>query len=35
MENRNTITLTFEDGSEKEFIILFNHQAEFDGKNYV
>ena len=35
MENRNTITLTFEDGSEKEFIILFTHQAECDGKNYV
>ena len=35
MQNRNTITLTFEDGSEKEFDILFTYQSEQTGKNYV
>lgn len=35
MNNRNTITLTFEDGSEKDFEILFTYQSETTGKNYV
>ena len=35
MENKNTITLTFDDGSEKEFEILFTYQSELSGKNYV
>lgn len=35
MNNRNTIILTFEDGSEKEFDILFTYQSETTGKNYV
>ena len=34
-EKNNTITLTFDDGSEKDFEILFTYQSENSGKNYV
>ena len=35
MQEKNTITLTFDDGSEKDFEILFTYQSEMSGKNYV
>ena len=35
MQEKNTITLTFDDGSEKDFEILFTYKSEMSGKNYV
>lgn len=35
MSKERVITLTFDDGSQKELDILFTYQLEQNGKNYV